>query len=240
MSVFRYSGSKSRLLKFLPSPPVTVVAEPFAGSLAYSMGWRPSRILAAEANPLVRDLWEWLRTEATVSRLQELELSKPVTKVDLRSLGFREEETTLLRLMISGVYTGQLSSYIAYPQHRLDLQKLREALPYIQASLKPVMEDYQELVCGPDTLLFVDPPYLGTSANYVGRKQKYGDINPGALQEYVLQAGGPVLITYGDGAQETFPQLSWKKATTRKVPRIRGGGVVERTEWYATLNWDIA
>ena len=73
--MIRYSGSKKRLLKFLPPPPpqTSLVLEPFAGSLAYSMHYRPVAIQAGDANPLVRGLWDWLRGPATEERLTFLE-----------------------------------------------------------------------------------------------------------------------------------------------------------------------
>jgi site-specific DNA-adenine methylase len=73
--VFRYSGNKTRLLKHLPSPPpgTRTIVEPFAGSLAYAMFYKPVRIVAAEVNPYVRGLWEWLRSSATVEMLSKIE-----------------------------------------------------------------------------------------------------------------------------------------------------------------------
>lgn len=245
MVVFRYSGSKRRLLKHLPSPGFrSTIIEPFAGSLAYSFHYRPPSIIAAEANPLVRGLWEWLRVDATEQRLKDLERLKATVKVDARkwakNYGLSEPEMTLLRLQTSGVYVGQLSSWVLYPQHKLNLKPLIEALPYLQKSLRPMLADFRQVLeerIDRNSFAFVDPPYLGTEANYKGEGD-HGSIVPAEVTAVVksLAKRCPVLFTYGDGAQETFPDFVWKKAVTRKVPMIRTGGTRERTEWYAAIS----
>jgi site-specific DNA-adenine methylase len=243
--MFRYSGSKKRLLKHLPGPHFgnTTIVEPFAGSLAYSMSYRPPRnLIAAEANPLVRGLLEWLRQEATEERLTELEALRAdlKDKVNLISLGLPEPETTLLRLMTSGAYVGQLSSKVHYAQHSFKLGGLKDDLPYLRRTLRPLFEDFlqcEEACNQPNTMAFVDPPYLGTEGNYKSKGKDHGGLDAKAVQAFVLRLKCPVLMTYGDGCQETFPALTWEKAVTRKVPILRGGGTKERTEWYARLNW---
>lgn len=242
-SIFRYSGNKTRLLKYLPPPPSSVktIVEPFAGSMAYAMFHRPVRIVAAEVNPYVRGLWEWLRTTATVEMLNKIERAKPTEKIDLRLLGLSEPETTLIRLQISGAYVGQLSSFIAYPQHSLKLDKLKEALPYIRQAVAPLAKHYSDVVLRAipdDAMMFIDPPYLGTSANYKSKGKDHGAINPRALEDFILNGlTFPTLVTYGDGAAETFPRLPWQKVVDRKVPILRGGGTRLRTEYMALLRW---
>ncbi len=245
MKVFRYSGSKRRILKYLPAPPfgTSLIVEPFAGSLAFSMKYRPTRILAAEANPLVRGLLEWLRHTATGEGLRRLQTLRVTEKVDAFDWGNRhglsEPEITLLRLMTSGAYVGQLSSCVLYPQHSLKLESLIEDLPYLQGALMPVLSDYREVLTHREwnrAFALVDPPYLGTKANYKGDGD-HGGMVPGEVGNFIqqLRSLAQVLVTYGDGAQETFSDLAWQKAVTRKVPILRGGGTKERTEWFALL-----
>lgn len=241
----RYSGSKARLLKHLPLllPSTSTIVEPFAGSLAFALAHQPASIVAAEANPLVRELWEYLRSEATDERLAFLETLRPTEKVDAFEWAQRYEltapETTLIRLQISGAYVGQLSSRVLYPQHTLSLKAERSLLSYIQRALKPVRTSF-ELCQDEDregAVFFIDPPFLGTSANYKAPGKDFGGLDAKSLEDWVLSLKCPVLFTYGDGAQDTFPSLVWKKAVTRKVPILRGGGTKERTEWFALRNW---
>ena len=46
----------------------------------------------------------------------------------------------------------------------------------------------------------------------------------------------PIIFTYGDGANEIFPNYVWHPIVTRKVPNIRRGGTVDRTEWVTYIN----
>jgi site-specific DNA-adenine methylase len=248
VTVYRYSGSKQRLLKHLPAPPLgtSTVIEPFAGSLAFSVHYRASTIWAAEANPQVNRLLSWLREEATDADLAKVESVKPTEKVDARTWaekhGLNDAQTTLLRLQISGAYVGQLSSWVLYPQHQLKLTALRKSLPALKRALQPVAHDFRDeaLVKAsavPRTMAFVDPPYLGTAGNYKSPGADHWTIDANAITLFVNTLKCPVLFTYGDGAKETFPSFTWHKAVTRRVPILRGGGTRERTEWFAQINW---
>jgi len=239
--MFRYSGSKKRLIKYLPEPPFGTkrIVEPFAGSLAYSMHHRPKEIFAAEANHLVRGLWNWFVEEAEQERLIELDSMRPKEKIDARTLGLSEPETTLLRLQTSGAYVGQLSSWVLYPQHEPGIGKMSRNLPYVKSCLKPLRSDFrqtqQDTNCE-DVMVFFDPVYHQTSGNY--SSEELGDaINPDELSEWLLGLKCPILFTYGEGAPSRFPSFHWELAVERKVPILRGGGTRDRKEWYAKINW---
>lgn len=239
---WRYSGSKKRLLKFLPGPPLGTkrIVEPFAGSAAYGLHYRPRELVLAEANTDVRGLWEWVCGEATVQDLTDLEAKKPTEKVDARSLGLPKPQETLIRLMISGAYVGQLSSTVLYPQHSLDLSGIKSMLPYLQTAVqKPVLKDFRE-AASETGFFFIDPPYIGTEGNYIDKSSKKnltGGISAAELTDFITKLKQPVLFTYGDDAPETFPAFDWTLAVIRKVPILRGGGTRERREWYCKINW---
>lgn len=237
---WRYSGSKKRLIKYLPAPPLrtATIVEPFAGSAAYGMHYKPESLVLAEANTDVRELWEWLATTATEEELKELEAKKPTEKVDIRSLELPKPQETLMRLSISGAYVGQLSSFIAYPQHSFNLSGVAEALHYIRRSVR-IAADFRE-TAGLNALYFIDPPYLGTQGNYHDKSKKHdmtGDVSAEDLKAFISGIKSPVLFTYGEGAPELFPEFDWKLAVMRKVPVLRGGGTRDRREWYCQLNW---
>ena len=239
---WRYSGSKKRLLKFLPSPPLgtKTIIEPFAGSAAYGLHYKPSQLVLAEANTDVRELWNWVATTATAKDLTELEAKKPTEKVDIRTLGLSKPQETLMRLSISGAYVGQLSSFIAYPQHSFDLSVLREVLPYLQRSVqRPVLDDYTK-TARTNGFYFVDPPYLKTQGNYIDKSAKEdmtGGVTADAIKGFLASLKGPWLFTYGEGAPEVFPEFQWHLAVIRKVPILRGGGTRDRREWYCKGGW---
>jgi site-specific DNA-adenine methylase len=248
--LWRYSGSKKRLLKFLPTPPLgtSTIVEPFAGSAAYGLHYRPHRLVLAEANQDVRALWTWVTTAATVAQLDALEQAVPPHGTDIRTVGLDNPAETLMRLMISGAYVGQLSSYVSYSgQHSFDLTALKEALPYLRKSVQqPILSDYRQtldLDLPATSMVLVDPPYWGTKANYIdksakpSKRDKTMSTTPQEVAAFVQQLLVPTLLTYGEGAADLFPQFDWKLATTRKVPVLRGGGTRDRREFYAIVNW---
>jgi hypothetical protein len=207
------------------------------------MVYQPLHLCLAEANTDVRELWEWLRQTATPERLVELEALRPSKNIDVYSIPTKHPaEITLLRLTASGAYVGQLSSKVIYAQHSIDFTKIRQMLPYIRSSVPSIYADYLDTagLDTPDTLYFVDPPYLGTSANYMDKAKKRDmttTFDAVRFTEFVGALRCPVLLTYGSDAPETFPDFEWKVSCVRKVPILRGGGTRERTEMYATLNW---
>jgi hypothetical protein len=238
--LFPYSGSKARVAHLLPAPPsgVSAIVEPFAGSLAYALRHRPARVAAAEAHPLMRELWRWLAQEATPEELLSLESMRPTEKIDLRSLDLSPAQTTLLRLACSGAYVGQLSSWIAYPQHRVSFALLREALPYLRRALcVPFAPDFRalepELYERRDVAWFIDPPYLGTNPNYGAPSPSSASWRPADVEALVRSVAGPWLVTYGDGAPDLFPSLPWRELPARYVPILRGGGTRLRREFFA-------
>ncbi len=80
-------------------------------------------------------------------------------------------------------------------------------------------------------MLFVDPPYHGTHGNYAAE----GDVRE-VVDAVVRKSRGECWVTYGDGAPSVFPRYPWTRLCVRRVPNIRRGGVVERTEWVAYLS----
>lgn len=247
--MFRYSGSKKRLIKYLPPPPTNThtIIEPFAGSAAYGMHYRPKNLLLCEANTDVAALWEWLIKDATpeyLRGLQALLLRKKEEgqKFNLADLRLPKGPETLARLTTSGVYVGQLSSWVFYPQHKANFEPLIATLPYIKASVRVIANDfsYMAIEDRDGVMYFIDPPYLGTSANYIDKTCKI-DVEKTDLRltltGMVKKMSQPVLFTYGDGAQDVFPKFDWKLAVQRKVPKIRTGGTKIRNEYYARIRY---
>ena len=236
MSVFKYSGSKTRLLKHLPPPKnASTIVEPFAGSAAYSIHYRPDRLLLCEKNTSVRALWEWLRAEATTDDLHDLERLPWEDRSDVRDLKLPVAPETLLRLTASGVMVGQLSSFILLRQNTVNFDKLKAALPWIKKAVGPVGADFRDYQNEPG-FHFVDPPYLKTSGNYVDKKAPKGDcgsIDLDAVMDYCRNVRG--LLTYGHDAKEVMPSMDWKLAKVVKVPKIRTGGTKDRHEHFCFL-----
>lgn len=197
------------------------------GAAVFSMS-KGVEWLGIDLNPELVLMMEWLKT-VDESRLWELKEYEG-KRVSIKDLPISDMEKTYLRINISGVYVGQLSSWVIYPQHKLPVENTLKCLSTIRKG---------QLLCGdafdytPDEgdLVFIDPPYVNTSANYKAKSGKnYGYVNPSMITEFIKGLGVPYIFTYGQGAKEIFPDFDWKEVYTRRVPNIRMGGTVERTE----------
>lgn len=234
------------MLEVLPPPPPNArrIIEPFLGSGAYSLSWLGEdphlKAVGFDADPRVARLWKFLQ-QVDPELLRELDSwweeakkTTPAPKVeDVQNL-FGEGASLYFKINVCGVYTGQWSASQGYPQFALPLQKTLEALDV--AKRVTVSEgDWKTVgeVLEPGDVVFLDPPYLGTRGNYLNEKS----FNPSDIQEQVLSWGVPVLVTYGTGAPEIFPELPWELVQVRKVPNIRRGGTVSREEWVSRVNW---
>jgi len=172
-------------------------------------------------------MMEWLKT-VDESQLWELRRYEG-KRVSIKDIPERQEIKTYLRINISGVYVGQLSSWIIYEQHKLPVEQTIRCLPSIR---KGTFYCGDALSYAPEDgdLVFIDPPYINTEPNYKSKKKDYKYMNPSVLSEFVKGLEVPWIFTYGQGAKELFPDFDWKEVYTRRVPNIRMGGTVERTE----------
>lgn len=246
---FRYSGSKKRFISKLPAPPKGTrrIVEPFAGSLAYSVHYKPKRAIGYEVNTDVAELWRWLREEATTERLLEFEdeVRALPDKYDLRELDTEPALRTLARLHTASVMVGQLSSWRHYAQHRVDFSGIADELSWIQSAVKLRERSFErsKKLDGEwrekRTLFFIDPPYLGTSGNYKDKTSRANRdlIDVSAVAKFCAKLRAPAIFTYGDDAVEAFPMFEWQVFAERRVPNIRHGGSKLRREHVCLLNW---
>lgn len=246
MKPFRYSGNKSAMVKHYRGPLAETkrIVEPYLGSGAYSLSF-DLPCLGYELNADVVAMWKWLQT-TTESELRELaaevealKFNEPSEKPDVRLLKLSLGQQTYVRVNITGVYTGQLSCWAIYPQHKLPIENTIRCLPRIK-NIEVVHASASAYEHQDGDLLFVDPPYAGTKANYIEKSSSLGLERGYSTKEtidVVQKTSNPVIFTYGDGAESTFPDFSWQRVLTRKVPNIRKGGTVDRSEWVAYINW---
>lgn len=246
LKLFRYSGNKSRLVRHYRKPPrgTKRIVELYLGSGAYFMsGDLPG--VGYETNGDIVAMWKWLQ-RVTVIELRELYDAVEAIKVDytgpgkpdVRLLNLPKGPETYVRINSTGVYTGQLTAWRIYPQHRLPLEQTIACLPKIR-DMEVIHGSSSEYVHEDGDLLFVDPPYLGTTAGYneSGSANHEKGYDPRQTIEVLSRTSNPVIFTYGDGAASTFPDYEWQSVVTRKVPNIRRGGTVDRTEWVSYIQW---
>jgi site-specific DNA-adenine methylase len=245
--LFRYSGSKTRYLEHYRKPLENIkrVVEPYLGSGAYLLNTKLPG-LGVESNGDIVAMWKWLQT-TTPAELRELydeveNIKKnPATpdKPDVRlMLGLNPGQQTYVRINTTGVLVGQLTAWKIYPQNRLPVEQTILCLPRLK-DIEVVQGDASSYVHQDGDLLFVDPPYLGTTAGYEekGKKNHEKTYKASDTTSLLASTSNPAIFTYGDGAEVHFPQFTWEKVMTRKVPNVRRGGTVDRTEWVTYANW---
>lgn len=238
-ALFKYSGNKNRMLSLYRPPPagVTRVVEPYLGSGAYVLNQPHLRGLGFDLNPYVVDLWTWLQsTDADTLRALDRKLKdakQKTLKPDIREMGLERGEMLYLKVNVCGLVVGQWSSWGVYPQHHLPLDRTIASLSDARrVEVRLASATQYEPQQG--DMLFVDPPYVNTSGNYLNE----GGYNPQNTLDLLDRCKGmPVVFTYGDGAPDVFPGLPWEVVSVRQVPNFRRGGVVTRKEYVAYLNW---
>lgn len=243
--LFKYSGNKKDIVPLLrPLPPFKRVVEPYLGSGAFICS-RTEPALGIDINPNIIDLWTWLRDEATSERLGELAgiaqaaVDKaPDKKPDVRTLGLSKGEMLYLKINITSVCVGQLSSWKIYPQHKLPIDSTSALLDRIK-NVELILGNEESYVEQDGDVVFVDPPYLDTSANYkqdgkCGIEEGY---RSEATVRLIRRLSCPVVFTYGTNAKEVFPEFDWEVVKVKKVPNLRKGGTVERIEHASYINW---
>lgn len=247
LKLFRYSGNKTRLVKHYRTPPEGTkrIVELYLGSGAYFMSQNLPGI-GYETNGDVVAMWKWLQ-KTTPAELKDLYDSVEALKADPNTptkpdvrlmLGLNKGQETYVRINTTGVLVGQLTAWKIYPQNKLPVENTIKCLARIQdmdiihgSATKYVHED--------GDLLFVDPPYVGTTGGYVekGKGSHEESYKPADTVDVLSKTSNPVIFTYGDGAGEIFTNYKWSPVITRKVPNVRRGGTVDRTEWVAYINW---
>jgi len=243
LRLFRYSGNKSRLLGlYRPVPPrVTRIVEPYLGSGAYGLN-SGLPLLGYEIDPELVGMWRWLQgvDEKGLRDLDRLveDRKKLETKPDVRDMGLESGALTYVRVNVCSVVVGQLSSWKVYPQHRLPIEETIRCLGRLR-DVSVVLGRGEDHVPADGDGMFVDPPYIGTVGNYGdGVEDGYRAADTIGLIDRAVAADVPCMVTYGTNCREVFPSWSWEKVKDVRVPNMRKGGTVDRSEWVAYLGWD--
>lgn len=251
---FRYFGSKRKYIKLYRRPEnYTRIVELFLGSGVFSMN-SCVPCLGYELNEGVCQIYNFLKN-TTKERLLELnqywlDNRATLNKQGASVLPFEDPGiVNYFRINISSVYTGQLVSKILYAQHSLPIDKTIACLDQMK-NLTVVNDDYSKYVPQEGDLVFVDPPYLNTKGGYISEdsdkvktkkpmKDHTKSFDPNRLTDFLKTVKNPIIFTYGDGAEQTFPEYKWEKVAEASAAKINGkeGGSSKRTEYVSYLNF---
>lgn len=242
---FRYSGNKVKLtpLYKLPDKKVKRVVEPYLGSAAFSLNCGLDvPVIGYEINEDLYAMWQWLKvtTEDELWDLYHLveDLKKKELKPDTKTLGLDAGPLTYIRINVTGLIVGQLSSWGIYPQHKLPVESTIQCLPRIR-NFEIKLGEGENFQNSDDDLVFIDPPYVGTFANYKSIKNKSieAQYQPDDTKRLIQSLNCPIIFTYGTNASEIFPEYEWQLLKTIKVPNMRKGGTVDRFEYVSYINF---
>jgi len=242
MKLFRYSGNKTRYLQYykMPSQGYKRIVEPYFGSGSFSLNNTGSAV-GYEVNDDLYAMLAWLKT---TDKTELFDLKKIVDinsskneKLDVRTLQLEKGPETYLRINVCSAVVGQLSSWKIYPQHKLPVEKTLESIPRLKEIIlfnksgESHIEDDGDLV-------FIDPPYIDTKANYFSQSKDYTDLyNPNTTIDFIKNTKSPIIFTYGTNAKKIFPNYNWNLVKEVKVPNIRNGGTVSRYEYVSYINF---
>lgn len=224
LKLFRYSGNKTNF-PTIDLSGIERIVEPFAGSMGFSLQYNLPALGIDKSSELI-NLLNWLKsaTDSDLEKLRHYEGSKVNIKT-IKELS--NEEKTYLRINIASAVVGQLSSWTIYPQHKLPIESTQLAIGKIR-NWKFKNDDYVNYVSKKGDLLFIDPPYLGTSGNY-----NENSLNMKDFLNWEESLTVPHIITYSEPIEEI--DSDWYCWLTKKVPNIRQGGSKIRKDYYTYI-----
>jgi hypothetical protein len=182
--MFPYFGSKRRSAGRYPEPLYHTVIEPFAGACAYSMHFKPVRLIACDLDERVVEIWH------RIMSLQEI--PAPPT------LGSRTSD--LMHMAMTYSEHASTSRYMSVTKRMLRdwdsvHRRAMEAQPYLWRACSFVHGHYQSIPMVEATW-FVDPPYQ--HANRRGYRERAIDF--AALGDWCRSLPGQVIVCEQEGA----------------------------------------
>lgn len=202
--MFYYFGRKGRLAQCYPTPEFPLVIEPFAGSMAFTLHYKPAEAIGIEVDPMV--CWAW----ADVTCLTPAE----ILAIEEPALGTRVDDRWMM--MAAGSHgTARAKSYLWTDRMSRDLRKQKRFaarhVDYAVAHIDYRWGDYRE---APDVeaTWFIDPPYQRVRRGY------RSDLDYTELAEWVRSRRGQVIVCEQAGADWLpFEPLRVIRGTTNKV-----------------------
>ena len=186
-------------------------------------------------NPRIVAMWRWLK-QASANDLYDLADLVEKHKKDrpsVRDFKLDVGPEAYVCINVTGLVVGQLNSWTIYPQHSLPVHDTIRCLKKLK-DIEVVQGDGHQFVAEDGDMLFVDPPYVATSANYA--KIAY---DPADTIRMIEACNCPTIFTYGTNAPDVFPQCKWSMVKSVCVPNMRRGGTVNRREMVTYLRMPV-
>lgn len=201
--MFGYYGGKYKLVDYYPSPKMSHIVEPFAGSAQYALRWFDRDVTLIDRDSKIVGIWNWLK-ECSISDVMGLP--------DLGRGG--EYNKIVWSCQAEADFMGYLIKYAsADPGRKVSANILRDRPNRVKYSLEKAAgnlykikhwkvvhgsyEDAEDIAA----TWFIDPPYVCG-----GHKYKYGSslLNYHELAKWCLSRKGQ-LIVCENGAADWLP-----------------------------------
>src|SRR5262245_36087938 len=159
-SIFKYYGSKHRIIPHYPEPRHKLIVEPFAGSASYALRYEDRDVLLCETDPEVYELWRGLLS-ADPRDVLALPVNLPVG-LDIRTLDIPLWGQYLIkynqRVGMSKCWTistwGNRRGF--WSEH--DRDRIADRLPRLQ-HWQVTNESIVDKPISGEATWFIDPPY---------------------------------------------------------------------------------
>jgi hypothetical protein len=203
--VFYYFGRKGRLAPHYPAPAFPLVIEPFAGSMAYSLHYRPECAVGIDADLTVARVWNRI---ATLTPEQINSYPEPM---------IGDRVTDRWSMMAAGSHgTSRAQSYLWTERMSRDLAKQKRlAAKHRDYARNHVTYSGADYTSAPDVeaTWFIDPPYQHVRRGYERESIDYAE-----LADWVRSRRGQVIVCEQAGADWLpFVPLRQIRGTTNKV-----------------------
>lgn len=179
--LFKWFGSKWSSSRYYPPPAFETVVEPYAGSAGYALRHAAGhRVIIAERDPHLRQLWRWLISDATAQAILDIPLDVEVGR-DIRTLGLSDGQALLLKTWQRTNNVGNcwtVSAWGSKPGQWTPNTRQRVAEEFSAVRRWIVADSAEELFATPPSVpatWFVDPPYQ-FNYRYKARTFSYDDL----------------------------------------------------------------
>lgn len=202
---FYYQGRKARIAARLPRPEHDIVIEPFAGSMAYSLHWRPLLAIGIELDAVTASIWHRL---ASMSE-------KQLRSVRIPDVGQRFTDPWLMLSDQSESAHHSHSRMMSQFMYDRAWTLKRQAIKHHNYMQERVVYHHGDYHQAPDVTAcwFIDPPYAGANA------YRHSTIDYEELAEWCLSRKGQVIVCERDGDWLPFQSIeTWQGQPANGAP----------------------
>ena len=209
--MFYYFGRKGRLARFYPPPRYPLVVEPFAGSAAYSLHWKPEAAHLVDIDEDTVALWERL---CAMSKAEIMAAPGPV-------IGEMTSDPWHLAAMASsGGYAGVSRKVSPWAHNNFENHRARHYAAANVTTARRYTYQHGTYRDAPDVeaCWFIDPPYQHVK----GYRHGNAGIDYADLADFCRTRRGQVIVCEQEGAdwlpfRPFMALVSSQNTTTREV-----------------------